>query len=567
MSNLPENFNWIMRRERLVRGKAGAIFLCLALSFVTFTTPSYAQFNFVENAAERGLDFQQVNGSKEKEYIVEAKGAGVAVMDLNRDGYDDIYFVNGASLQGGAEKPLPRNEFYLNRGDGTFINRTDETGLGDTGFGTGAYFADVDNDGDLDAYLTNYGPNQLYKNDGQGHFQMVPNAGGAQNEGWSTGAAFADINGDGFLDLYVGQYAEFSTEIANRKGKLAPFHGQMAFIGPSSFEPAKDNFFLNRGDGTFADVTEVYGINEFQCGRAFTVTFTDLDNDGDFDIYVANDTTCNLLYENQGKRFEDISLLAGVGLSENGKEQGGMGVAVRDVDGDLDLDIAVANYQSENNVLYRNEGHMQFSDATFVSGIHKGSFPLVCFGMLVEDFNNDTRPDMYVSTGHVYPMADKLDFLYGYAQKNLFFRNRGGCVFEEISDKIGPASALTGVSRGSAAADFDRDGDLDIVVNNLDGHPFFLENRSEKGHWIQIAIQDKRGMPAYGARATITAGSTAQMAELYSSASFLSQNSADLHFGLGESVTVERIEVRWPDRKTKVMEQVPADQRIILKAE
>ncbi|MEW6238246.1 MAG: CRTAC1 family protein [Candidatus Omnitrophota bacterium] len=526
----------------------------------------FAQFQFVETARERGLIFQQVDGSKEKQYIIEAKGAGVAAADVNGDGWDDIYLINGASLYHPPGENAPRNQLFLNQGDGTFKDATDASGLGDTGFGAGGYFADVDNDGDLDCYLTNYGPNQLYLNEGQGHFSRAPNAGGAQNEGWSTGAAFADVNGDGYLDLYVGQYAEFSVEIANRKGKLAPFHGKMAFIGPSSYEPAPDNLFLNRGDGTFIDVTKERGINAIECGRAFTVTFSDLDNDGDLDIYVANDTTYNHLYENDGKGFfTDISLLAGVGLSESGEEQGGMGVAIKDIDGDLDLDIAVANYQNEYNILYRNDGKMLFSDASFVTGIAEGTTPKVSFGMLLEDFDNDSWPDMHVACGHVYPIADELEFLAGYAQGALFFHNQGKGSFIGVSNKAGPASSLKGVSRGSAAGDFDHDGDLDIVVNNLDGTPFLLENRSPRRHWLQIAVQDERGMPAYGARVLLEAKTRKQIAELYSSASFLSQNSAALHFGLGQDEKVDKILIRWPNGKTLEQRDIAADQRIVIR--
>ena len=527
---------------------------------------AYGQFQFVENAKQRGIDFVQSNSSPQKEYLIEAKGAGVAVADVNADGWDDIYLVNGAPLiPKPTDAPPPRNCLYLNQGDGTFKDGTVESGLGDTGFGTGAFFADVDNDGDLDCYLCNYGPNQLYRNDGKGRFTAVPNAGGAQNEGWSTGAAFADIDADDFLDLFVGHYANFTPQLADRMGKLAPLHGRMAFIGPSAFKPADDNLFLNNGDGTFRDVSRERGINSFAAGRAFTVNFTDVDNDRDLDIYIANDTTSNHLYENNGKGFfEDISLLAGAGLSDDGEEQGGMGVAVRDVDGDLDLDIAVANYQDEYNILYRNDGPLQFTDATYVTGVGKGTRPLVSFGMLLEDFDNDSWPDMCVMAGHVYPLADELANLKGYAQPNRFLYNQGKGHFVNVSDKIGPAASLKGVSRGSAVGDFDRDGDLDIIVNNLDGVPFFLENQSQCGNWIQIAVQNERGMPAYGARIFLQSETRKQMVELYSSASFLSQNSATIHFGLAQDQSIIQIDIRWPDGTTCVIKNPAINQRLIV---
>lgn len=538
------------------------------LELVLFAVSATAQFEFVENAKERGIDFVQVNGAPEKDYIVEAKGAGVAVADVNGDGWDDIYLVNGAFLKGKVADPPPRNQLFLNKGDGTFRDATGESGLGDTGFGVGAYFADVDNDGDLDCYLANYGPNQLYINDGKGKFTRAENAGGAQNAGWSTGAAFADITGDGFLDLYVAQYAEFSTEIADKKGTYALLQGEPMFIGPSSYKPADDNLFINNGDGTFRDETQKRGINTFEPGRGFTVHFSDLDNDNDLDIYTANDTTSNNLYQNDGKGFfEDVALVAGAGLSDAGKEQGSMGVAIRDIDGDLDLDIVVANYHKEYNILYRNEGAMQFTDATFAHGVGQGTMPMVSFGMLLEDFNNDTWADMYVSNGHVYPKADTIPSLDGYAQKPVMLLNKGKGLFENVTGKIGPAGELQAVSRGSAVADFDCDGDLDIVVNNLDGSPFFLENRSPIGNWLQIAIQDERGMPAYGARLIVETPERKQLAELYSSDSFLSQSSAALHFGLGKAETISRIWIRWPDGKEKELKDVKGNQRMAVREE
>jgi hypothetical protein len=543
------------------------VFICWGI-IVSIINQGFCESNifFIEKANKVGLTFQQINGSKVKEYIVEAKGAGVAVADVNEDGWDDIYFINGAYLTNANQNEIPQNQLFLNKQDGTFYDYTKESGLGDTGFGTAGYFADVDRDGDLDCYLTNFGPNQLYINNGKCEFTKIPNAGGAQNTGWSTGAAFADINDDGFLDLYVGQYANFTKEIADKMGKVAPYFGEMAFIGPAGYQPAKDNLFINNGDGTFRDETEKRGINQLSNGRAFTVHFTDLDNDADLDIYVANDTTGNHLYENTGKGyFSDVSLLAGVSLSENGDKQGGMGVAIQDIDQDMDLDIAVANYQGEYNILYRNEGDLLFTDVTFVTGMGKGSIPKVSFGMLVEDFNNDTWLDMFISAGHVYPIADRLKFLHGYPQENLFYLNTGEGHFQNISTQIGHVASLKGVSRGCATADFDHDGDLDIIINNLDDKPFYFENKSQCGNWLQVLVQDENGMPAFGAQVIATIGKQKLLSELYSGSSFLSQNSAVLHYGLGKNEEVDVLEIRWPDGKTLKKSKNQANKRIIIK--
>ncbi len=525
-----------------------------------------AQFYFVENARERGLAFTHDSGSREKNYIIEAKGAGLAVADVNGDGWDDIYFVNGAPLHGGSVPPAPRHRLFLNRQDGTFRDATEESGLGDTGYGAGAYFADVDNDGDLDCYLTQFGPNRLYRNEGTGRFAPVENAGGAQSAAWSTGAAFGDVNGDGFLDLYVGNYAQFSFTLADRLGKFGSYYGHLVFIGPASFQPAEDNLFINNGNGTFRDETRARGINSFQAGRAFTAHFSDLDDDGDLDIYVANDANYNHLYENRGGGFfADDSLLSGAALSEDGSAQSGMGVAIRDTDGDQDRDIVVTNFEGEYNILYRNEGGLRFTDAAYATGAGEGSIPKLCFGVLLEDFDNDSWPDLHAACGHVYPVADTIPNLEGYAQPGLMYHNAGQGIFKRVTESSGPGLRLKGISRGSAAADFDRDGDVDIVISNLDGRPFFLENRGSSGNWAEVALQDERGMPAYGAQITIEAGGREQTAELYSSDSFLSQSSAVLHFGLGKAETVDAISVRWPDGSRNESKALPANQRIVLR--
>lgn len=526
-----------------------------------------AQFQFIENAKQRGIDFVQFNGSKSKEYIVEAKGAGVAVADVNNDGWEDIYFVNGSAINGNIPNPHPQNQLYLNNGDGTFRNATSESGLGDEGFGFGAWFADVDNDGDLDCYITNYGPNQLYLNDGNCCFTKTPNANGAQNNGWSTGAAFADINRDDYLDLFVGQYAEFSKELAEQKGKLAPFHGIMAFIGPAAYEPATDNLFLNQGDGTFKDATQELGLIPFANGRAFTALWSDLDNDQDLDLYVANDSTANHLYENDGSgHFTEIALIAGTALSEDGTEQGGMGAAARDMDNDLDADIFVTNYQNERNIVYINQSDMQFLDGTLTSGFGIGSTPYVGFGLVTEDFDNDGWVDAAVFNGHVYPQADDVPSLLGYAQANQFLLNQKEGAFQDVSNQLQEIKNRKGISRGAAAGDFDHDGDVDIVVNNLDGEPFFLENTSPVKNWLQVDIRNQHNMPDYGAKVMVQFGAHKQMQELASSASFLSQNSPVLHFGLGEWNQDCEITVMRTNGQAEEHLSVSPNQRMILKS-
>ncbi len=539
------------------------IFILYLYSFHSIYASS---IRFVECAKEKGLDFVQQSGSKEKRYIVEAKGAGVSVADVNNDGWDDIYLVNGASLTEPLTESTPQNQLFLNQGDGTFRNATQESGLGDQSLSISSAFADIDNDGDLDCYIANYGPNTLYLNDGNGHFSRVENAGGAQNKGMSTGVAFADMNGDDFIDLFVGQYAGFSKELADKQGTMMEYFGLKAFLGPRYFPPSQDHFFINYGDGTFRDETEKRGINAFHSGRAFTSMFTDLENDGDLDIYVSNDTTANHLYENDGQgHFEEIALLTGTGLSEHGQAQGGMGLAIEDYNNDLQLDIAVVNYEAQYNILYRNEGALTFSDVSFTSGFYEGSVPFVSFGMIMEDFDNDGWRDVHVATGHVYPQVDQIKEKKGYAQSDLFYHNQQNGNFRLLDTQIVLKGDYKGVSRGSAFSDFDQDGDLDIVVNNLDSRLYYFENQSEVDNYIQLALQNERGMPAYGSRVTLQSETLTQTSELRSSSSFLSQSSAVLHFGLGEDKKVDELQIRWPDGSKQVIKNIKANQRLAVK--
>jgi len=539
---------------------------CTCIS--AFGNPFQDPIQFVECAEEKGLHFIQHSGSKDKHYIVEAKGAGVTVADVNNDGWDDIYLVNGASLTKPISDDSPRNQLFLNQGDGTFRNATEESGLGDRSLGISSAFADIDNDGDLDCYIANYGPNALYLNDGNAHFTPVENAGGAQNPGMSTGIAFADVTGDGYLDLYLGQYAEFSKELADQQGTMMDYYGMKAFLGPRYFPPSRDQLYINNGDGTFRDESELRGINAIHSGRAFTVMFTDLENDGDLDIYVSNDTTANHLYENNGQgRFEEIALLSGTALSEHGQAQGGMGLAIEDYDNDMNMDIAVANYEAQYNILYQNLGQLMFSDVSFTSGFYEGSVPYVSFGLIMEDFNNDGWRDAHVATGHVYPQVDQLKDKKGYAQSDLFYLNQQDGTYRLLETHKVLSGEYKGVSRGSAYSDFDQDGDLDLVINNLDSRLYYFENRSQSGNYLQVRLLNEQGMPAFGSQLTLQTNSLSLRSELRSSSSFLSQSSATLHFGLGKESQVKQLQIRWLDGSIQILENVDSNQRVTIRKE
>ena len=538
------------------------ILLCLPLHGYVAEPPLIL---FDENAVARGITFVQTNGARQKEYIYEAKGAGLAVADVDRDGWDDIYFVNGTDPNHTGDEAPPRNQLYRNRGDGTFEDITEASGLGDTGFGTSAVFADYDGDGDLDCLVANYGPNVLYRNNGAGHFTDVTAESGIGSGVWNTGASFGDLDRDGDLDLYICAYAYCTPEIARKRGKMSGFYGMQAFIGPSSYEPEPDRLLINHS-GVFSDETKQRGINQEGCGRGFTPILTDMDNDGDLDIYVSNDSTPNHLYLNDGHgKFEEMGLLMGVAVDGNGKSQGSMGVAIADYDGNQSLDVFVNNYEHEKSLLYSNEGEFGFDDVGTSSGASSGTVMRVSFGALGEDLDNDMWPDLFIANGHVYPVADEITQCDGYAQPAQVLRNMGDGKFTDVSESCGPAFQRRSIGRGAAAGDFDRDGDVDIVVGNLDGRPFFFENRSPKRNYFQLALQNERGMPAVGARVWLTAGEFTMVRELYTGNSFLSQNSEVLHFGLGGQEQVDRLKIRWPDGSERTMERLPANQRLVVR--
>lgn len=543
-----------------------ALFLFAALPLASVSGEGEAGIRFDERAEAAGLEFTQQSGSLKKDYIVEAKGAGVVMVDVNQDGYDDIYLVNARPRNLQPNSEAPANRLYINDQKGGFRDETESSGLGDDGHGLGAAFADIDNDGDMDAYVANFGPNQLYINQGDGRFLPAPGAGGAQCLGMSSGVAFGDVNGDGFLDLYVANYAEFDYAGADAMGTLGRFEGIPVFLGPSSFSPASDRLFINKGDGTFSDESDERGLNTFVVARSFTPALVDFDDDGDLDIFVSGDTTSNILYQNDGNgHFEDVSLIAGVGFNQNGLSQGCMGVAVNDGDGDGDMDIFVVNYQGETNVLYENLGNMTFQDSTIEWGLNQDGFDQVSFGVLWEDFDNDGDPDIHIANGHVYPAADQIPRLEGYAQRDLFFLNMNRSRYASLSFEEHAFLQQAAVSRGSACGDFDGDGDLDIVINNLDAKPFLLVNQSDSGNWLQLALLNEYGAPAFGATVEVKSGDFVQSRTLLSCSSFLSQSSAVIHFGFDGSDNPVQVKVKWPGGQVQMLDAVRLNQRISIR--
>ncbi|HID11639.1 MAG TPA: CRTAC1 family protein [Candidatus Latescibacteria bacterium] len=502
-------------------------------------------------------------------YIVEAKGGGAAVfLDYDNDGWMDIYIVNGSKLEGFPPGREPRNVLYRNNGDGTFTDVTEEAGVGDTRWGMGCTAVDYDNDGDTDIYVANFGPNVLYRNNGDGTFTDVTEEAGVGDPKWSTGTAWGDYDGDGDLDLYVANYVDFDVDHLEKYRSRNIWHGIEVMAGPRGLEGAEDVFYRNNGDGTFTEVTAEAGLVDRLKGYGFTVLFADYDNDGDLDIYVANDSVPNYLYRNNGDgTFTEVGLETGVAYSEDGREQAGMGAVFGDYDNDGWLDIFVTNFSDDNNTLYRNEGDGFFTDVTFQTGLGGPSLPFVSWGTEFLDYDNDGWKDIFVATGHVYPQVDLYDFGTTYKERNLLFHNNGDGAFTEVTGQAGPGMQVEKVSRGAAFGDYDNDGDIDVLVLNMGDMPTLLRNEGgNRNHWIKFrTVGTRSNRDGIGARIWVTAGGLTQMREVYMGSSFLCGNDIRVHFGLGRNTKVDLVRVRWPSGLVEEFRGLKANKLYILK--
>lgn len=536
--------------------------------------------------------FTHVSGSARKDYIIEGTGSGVAVWDYDNDGDVDIYLVNGSTLEHERERrEAPPAALFRNNGDGTFIDVTREAGVANGRWGQGVCTGDIDNDGREDLYVTNFGANRLYRNTG-GTFTDIAEKAGVTAGGWSTGCAFGDYDGDGFLDLYVAGYvaldlanlppapprgdtttattAQAATPPAAQRATgggmgaaLAPgatvctYRSAPVMCGPSGLRGAPDFLFRNNGDGTFTDVTREAGVADERGLFGFGVAWFDMDDDGRLDLLVANDSGPNFVYRNLGNgRFEEIGYASGAALDGNGRTQAHMGIAIGDYDNDGRNDIHITNFADDFNVLYRNHDGRSFSDVSYVAGVATVSMPFLGWGTEFIDYDNDGWRDLFVANGHIYPIADRLPWNTSYAQRALLFRNLQGTRFEEIGSAAGDALTTPRLARGSAAGDLDNDGDVDLVVNVLDGPPLVAINEggSAAGHWLGVKLTgdpaQKSPRDAIGAVVFVTAGGQRQRGEVASGRGQISQSDLRVHFGLGTASSVTKLEVRWPNGKT-----------------
>lgn len=540
-------------------------------------TPAAPPIRYTDVTEEAGIRFVHRHGGTGEKYLPEAMSGGVILFDFDGDGDLDLYFIQAGKLPavpGQAE----RNVLYRNDGGWKFTDVSRRSGLDDDGYGMGGAIADIDNDGNLDVYVTNFGPNRLYRNEGDGTFTEVSERAGVGDPLFGASAAFGDVDRDGHVDLYVVNFLDFTVKTHKKCGQRKP--NVQAYCHPDEYSGADDRLFRNRGDGRFEDVTRrcIQGplqnaeaerwLSGEMVGKGLGVVFTDCDLDGDLDIYVANNSTRNYLFRNQGDGKFEEDFTGGVAFNKDGKTEGSSGVDAGDVDGDGRMDLFTVHLDGETNTLYRQEEELGFfSDCSQKAGLAVASVPFVGFGTNLFDCDNDGDLDIFVANGHIvdniglYRPGEKA------GQANLLFQNNGAGRFSDVSRSSGDYFLRETVSRGSAVGDLDNDGDLDLVVCQSNGPPALLRNDGgERNHSVLFHLTGSRSNRAgIGARVTIEVGEVERTAEVRSGSSYLSQSDLRLHFGLGKATRVKKATVHWPSGTVETFEDLPADHLIFIK--
>lgn len=510
-----------------------------------------------------GITFRHIS-DPEKKYIVESMSGGVLLVDYDRDGWVDIYLTNSPTVEMAIKGQKSRSVLYHNEHDGTFKDVTTKAGIEFPCFAFGGAIADYNNDGWPDIYVTCLGGNVLYRNNGDGTFADVTKGAGVADGRWSTGAAFGDYDNDGFVDLAVTNYVNFLMDDLPKFGgsPTCTYRGIAVQCGPRGLKGGGDSLFHNQGDGTFANVSQSAGVEDKNGFYGMGLIWADFNNTGRPDIYVANDSTPNYLYKNEGNgKFTEIGLESGTAVNEDGSEQGSMGIAIGDYDHSGRPSVLVTNFANEYNTLYHNEGNWNFQDHSYKSGLAVPSLPGVKWGTVFADLDNDTWLDLVVVSGHVYPQVDQVPAQGGYREPRSLSMNQGGGTFCDASEQAGPAFMEKRVSRGLAAGDLFNTGNLDLVIGDLDGPPSILRNRGIAGvHWISFELAGtKSNRMAIGARLKVVAGGITQTDEVHSGGSYLSQNDIRMHFGIGAATKIDQLEIRWPSGRIETIKDIPAD--------
>jgi hypothetical protein len=502
-------------------------------------------------------------GGPTKDHILESACGGIALFDYDEDGRLDIYVTTAAQLTPARERIDHRNALYRNLGGWKFEDVSKQAGVDVAGWGSGTCAGDVDNDGHLDLYVTNWGPNVLFRNRGDGTFADVAAAAGVAAGGWSTGCTFFDADADGDLDLYVARYVQTSWDsVRQARRSLVWRNGPQIMIGPAGLPGESDLFFENVGDGRFVEATDSHGLSDVTRAYGFTVVATDYDDDGFVDLFVANDSNPNFLYRNLGDgRFESRGLAAGVGVNGDARAQAGMGADAGDYDGDSRMDLALTTFAHDRYTIYRNIDGRQFEDASIAAGIAAPTFVRMGWGTAFVDADLDGRLDLFFANGHIFPDVESYPELKEtYRQRNQLLLNMGAR-FRDVSERAGAGLQLARVGRGLAVGDLDNDGDPDLVINNTDDSPTVLENRqSTKHHWLAVEARSPAGNRfAVGAKITVAGAGRTQLREVRSGGSFLSQNDLRMFFGLGTHSGPVDVEVRLPGGDRWQWKQLPVD--------
>jgi len=538
-----------------------------ALAFLAVGQPSSPAFTNIAPAA--GVTVTHVNGASPARHLPEIMGSGGLLFDYDNDGWTDLFLVDGGSLVDRAVNGRARHRLFHNRGNGTFEDATSRSGIVHTQYGMGTCAADYDNDGFVDLYVTNVGPNVLYHNTGGRSFADATRTAGVGWSSFGASCAFADVDRDGFVDLFVVNYVDARLDNNVFCGDAAAT--LRVYCHPLNFAPLASVLFHNNGNGTFTDISQKAGIGSHR-GNGLGVVIGDYDDDGWLDIFVANDTTPNFLYHNEGGGvFKEVALPSGVSVASDGRPRAGMGTDFGDYDGDGRLDLFVTNHELETHTLFRNLGKGLFAETTTESGLGVETLPYVGFGAQFLDYDNDGDLDLAIVNGHV--MNNSGHFRPGSkeAQRKLLFRNDGpstgsgqGARFREVGRTAGPGFAAEAVGRTLVAGDIDNDGDLDLLVTNNGGPVELLRNDgARQNHAIVMKLAGTRSnRSAIGARVRITAGGVTQVREIKAGSSYLGQGDLRVHVGLGRAARIDRLEIRWPSGTMETVQDAAVDQLV-----
>jgi hypothetical protein len=513
---------------------------------------------FDDVTAKAGLSsWHHTMGSSKMQFIRESPGSGVALLDYDNDGWLDIYLVNGSTYEAVFDNAAPPHAaLFHNNHDGTFTDVAAKAGVGNDRWGFGVAVGDYDNDGWPDLYVTNFGKNRLYHNNGDGTFTDVAEKAGVQLGGWSSGPSFGDYDGDGRLDLFVPGYVHYAPDSEPRPGantvnpNSCQFRGVNVFCGPRGLKGEADHLFHNNGDGTFTDVSVKAGVGDPHGYYGFTAIFADLNNDGRVDLAVADDSTPNYLYINKGDgTFLEESAQSGYAVNDSGRTTASMGIAVGDYLNNGWLDLFNTTFSDDYDVLYRNDGDANFTDASYQAGVAEPTVPFLGWGDGFVDYDNDEWKDLFIANGHVYPVVDQNHWGTSFAQRPLLFRNLAGKKFDLVPAVEGTGLAAILPARGAAFGDLFNDGKIDVVINNLNQPPTLLRNvNPDQHHWVELNLVGGSKSPrdAVGTTVYLTAGGIKQRGDVLSGGSFASSNDLRLHFGLGDNERIDAVEIHWP---------------------